>query len=135
MYSDNRLAMGKDKTEINQNKQSIPPLTAFIAQYRNEIKNIELLLLTKFNSKIPLTQAAYIKGRSTTEHVFAMKILCDKAIISCDCSVHILLLDMTKAFDTTNKEHLYRLLSEFHDPDELNINEYSPERCDTASKK
>ena len=75
----------------------------------------------KIDSMIPLSQAAYRKGRSTTEHVFAMKILCEKAITSCGYSTHILLLDMTKAFDTINREHLYKLLSDILDPDELNI--------------
>ena len=75
----------------------------------------------KFDSMIPLSQAAYKKGRSTTVHVFAMKILCEKAMTSCDYSTHILLLDMTKAFDTINREHLYELLSDILDPDELNI--------------
>ena len=70
---------------------------------------------------IPLSQAAYRKGRSTSEHVFAMKILCGKAITSCDYSTHILLLDMTKAFYTINREHLYKLLSDILDPDELNV--------------
>ena len=32
----------------------------------------------KIDSMIPLSQVAYRKGRSTTEHVFAMKILCKK---------------------------------------------------------
>ena len=50
-----------------------------------------------------------------------MKILCEKAMTSCDYSTHILLLDMTKAFYTINREHLYRLLSDIIDPDELNI--------------
>ena len=72
----------------------------------------------KIDSMIPLSQAAYRKGRSTTEHVFAMKILCEKAITSCDYSTHILLLDMTKAFDTINRKHLYKLLSDILDPDE-----------------
>ena len=70
---------------------------------------------------IPLSQAAHRKGRSTTENVFAMKILCEKAVTSCDCSTHILLLDMTYAFDTINREHLHRLLSDIIDPDELSI--------------
>ena len=70
---------------------------------------------------IPLSQAAYRKGRSTTEHVFAMKIPCEKAMTSCDFSTHILLLDMTKAFDTINREHLYQLSSDILEPDELNI--------------
>ena len=75
----------------------------------------------KIDSIIPLSQAAYRKGRSTTEHVFAMKIMCEKSITSCDYSTHIMLLDMTKAFDTINREHLHRLLSDILDPDEPNI--------------
>ena len=70
---------------------------------------------------IPLSQAANKKGRSTAEHVFAMKILYEKAIASCDYSTHILLLDMTKEFDTINREHLDKLLSDILDPDELSI--------------
>ena len=64
----------------------------------------------KIYSMMPLSQASCRKGRSTTEHVFAIKIQCEKAITSCDYSTHILLLYMTKAFDTINREHLYRLL-------------------------
>ena len=50
-----------------------------------------------------------------------MKILCEKAMTSFDYSTHILLLDMTKALDTINIEHLYKLLSDILDPDELSI--------------
>ena len=32
----------------------------------------------KLNQKIPMTQAAYQKGRSTTEHVLSIKLLCQK---------------------------------------------------------
>ena len=74
------------------------------------------------DSLIPLPRAAYKRGRGTTGHVFAMKILCKKAITSCDYSTIILLLDVTKAFNTINREHLYKLLSHFLDPDELNMN-------------
>ena len=70
---------------------------------------------------IHFSQAAYRKGRSTIEYVFVMKILCEKAITSCDYSTYILLLDMTKAFDTINREHLHKLLSHILDQDELNI--------------
>ena len=38
----------------------------------------------KIYSMIPLSRAACRQGRSTTEHVFAMKILCEKAMASCD---------------------------------------------------
>ena len=50
-----------------------------------------------------------------------MKILCEEAIASCDYSTHILLLDMTKALDTINREHLYIHLSDILDSDELSI--------------
>ena len=40
---------------------------------------------------------------------------------SCDYSTHILLLDITNAFDTINREHLCELLSDILDPDELSI--------------
>ena len=56
----------------------------------------------RIDTMIPLSQAAYRNGRSTTEHVFAMKILCEKAMASSDYSINILLLDMTSAFDTIN---------------------------------
>ena len=54
----------------------------------------------RLDEKIPPTQAAYRCGRSTTEHVFAAKILAEKAITSKDHPVYILMLDMSKAFDT-----------------------------------
>ena len=52
---------------------------------------------------------------------FAMRILCERAEASCDCSARILLLGMAWAFDTIGGEHLYELLSDVLDPDELNI--------------
>ena len=54
----------------------------------------------KLEKHIPHSQAAYQQKRSTTEHVFTYKLLCEKAITSSDYTVHILLMDMSKAFDT-----------------------------------
>ena len=56
------------------------------------------------SERVPKSQAAYQKGRGTTEQVLALKILIDKAITSTDYSLYILLLDMSKAFDTVNRE-------------------------------
>ena len=50
-----------------------------------------------------------------------MKILCEKAITFCDYSMHIWLLDMTKAVDSIDREHLYNLLSDILDPDHLKV--------------
>ena len=51
----------------------------------------------RLSKRIPQNQAAYQPGRSTTEQVFAIKILVEKAITSNDYSVHLLLLDMYKS--------------------------------------
>ena len=56
------------------------------------------------SNKIGKDQAAYQHWRSTTEQVFAVKLLVEKAITSNDCSIYILMLDMSKAFDTVNKK-------------------------------
>ena len=59
---------------------------------------------------IPVSQAAYQSGRSTTEQVFAVKILAEKAITSENYDIFILMLDMSKAFDTVNRNKLMTIL-------------------------
>ena len=76
---------------------------------------------TRLKTKIPLNQAAYQPGRSTTEQVFAIKILCEKAITSNDYKLHLLLLDMSKAFDTVKRDILMKNLEKILNPDELHI--------------
>ena len=75
----------------------------------------------KISDAIPVTQAAYRPGRSTTEQVFAIKLLAEKAVTSTDYSAHVLLMDMSKAFYTIHRdkviEHLRRILK----PDELHL--------------
>ena len=75
----------------------------------------------KLNSRIPITQAAYSPGRSTTEHVFTFKILAEKAIASSNFEINLLLLDMSKAFDTVKLATIMKDLSEVLDPDELHM--------------
>ena len=72
-------------------------------------------------TRIPKSQAAYQRGRSTTEQVLALKILIDKALISNDYDIYILLLDMSKAFDTVNRRTLLKDLQETLEPDELHL--------------
>ena len=71
--------------------------------------------------EIPKTQGAYQKGRSTTEQVLALKILIDKALNSQDYDLHILLLDMSKAFDTVNRHTLMTDLQKTLEADELHL--------------
>ena len=75
----------------------------------------------KINKEIPISQAAYCKGRSTTEHVFACKILAEKAATSTNFEIHYLLLDMSKAFDSIIRSELVKDLQKSLNKDELNM--------------
>ena len=57
-------------------------------------------IVDKVDAEIPPFQASYRAGRSTTEHVFTAKVLVEKAITSANYPIHLLVLDMSKAFDT-----------------------------------
>lgn len=57
-------------------------------------------------AEIPISHAAYRSGRGTTKHVFALKIWADKAISWSDFELNIFLLDMSKAFDTFERDTL-----------------------------
>ena len=75
----------------------------------------------RLSTQIPIEQAAYQAGRSTTEQVFAVQMLIEKAITSSTYNIYLLLLDMTKAFDTVNRRNLLQDLKEILEPDELHI--------------
>ena len=78
-------------------------------------------LWERLKKKLPLKQAAYQPGRGTTEQVHAVKLLVEKAIISSDYTIHLLLLDMSKAFDTVDRQKLFEHLQEILHNDELYI--------------
>ena len=75
----------------------------------------------RLKSHIPYKQAAYQPGRSTTEIVHAVKLLMEKAILANDYHIYLLLLDMSKAFDTVNRRILSEHLEEILNKDEMNI--------------
>ena len=75
----------------------------------------------KLSNKIPITQAAYRAGISTTENVFTFKVLAEKAITSTDYETHLLMLDMSKAFDTVQRKSLFDELQEILPEDELHM--------------
>ena len=66
-------------------------------------------------------QVAYTSGRSTAELVFPFKMLAEKAITSKDYTINLLLLDMSKAFDTIQRGTLLNDLNDFIDNDELHL--------------
>ena len=76
---------------------------------------------TKIYNNIDITQAAYRPGRNTTEHVFTIKAMCEKALTAKDYKTYILLLDMSKAFDTVDRKTLHDMLKDTLDKDELHL--------------
>ena len=72
----------------------------------------------RLKHKIPKDQAAYQKGRSTTEQVFALKTLVEKAITSQNYNIIITMIDMSVAFDTVSRCKLMKQLEAFIEPHE-----------------
>ena len=75
----------------------------------------------KINNNIPVTQAAYRPGRSTTEQVCAIKLLAEKAVTSTHYMTQTLLMDMSKAFDTIHRDMIITYLQAILNPDELHL--------------
>ena len=61
---------------------------------------------------ISISQAAYSPGRSNTELVFTFKILAEKAICAQDFTLYLLMLNMSRAFDTIYQCIILKDLSE-----------------------
>ena len=74
---------------------------------------------TRLKSQIPIDQGAYQPERSTTEQVFCMKMLAEKAITTSDYTIYILMLDMSKAFDSIDRKKLMSYLREILTESEL----------------
>ena len=77
--------------------------------------------LKKLLQKVTPSQAAYQQGRNTTEMVFTFKILAEKALTSQDYKLILLLLDMSKAFETVRRNELFKILKEVLNKDELHM--------------
>ena len=110
----------------NQEKKKGPPENLrpiILLSILRKILTIALLdrIWDRLETKIPKSQAAYQKGRGTTEQVLALKLLIDKAITSNDYNIFILLLDMSKAFDTVNRKTLLQELEKTLNKDEIHL--------------
>ena len=75
----------------------------------------------RLSTRVPRAQSAYQSGRSTTEQVFSIKVLAEKAITSSTYNIYLLLLDMSKAFDTVCRSKLLTDLQEILEPDEMHM--------------
>ena len=68
-----------------------------------------------------MTQAAYRKERSMTEHVFTAKMAIERTINMRNETLYLLLLDMSKAFDSIKRKDLIEHLQHTIAADELCI--------------
>ena len=75
----------------------------------------------KIDGEIPPSQAAYRKGRSTTEHVFSTKLVIERTLTSMNETVYLLMQDMSKAFDSINRATLIKDLDKIPQKDILSI--------------
>ena len=64
----------------------------------------------RMKKHISLSQAACQSNRSTTEQVFVIKVLTEKSISSENYDIFLLLLNMSKAFDTVDQKKLMNIL-------------------------
>ena len=78
-------------------------------------------MLKKLLQKVLPSQAVYQQGRSTTEMVFTFKIVAEKALMSKDYKLILLLRDMSKAFNTVRRNELFKILKEVLDKDVLHM--------------
>ncbi len=69
----------------------------------------------KIREQIPVSQGAHSEGRSTTE------VMAEKAVTSSSYEATILLLDMSKAFNTVDRGVLYEDLRKILDEDKLHM--------------
>ena len=88
-------------------------------------KILAILVLNRIIDRIilnlPNSQAAYQQGRSMTEQIFAIKLLIEHAIASQNYLLWLLLMDMSKAFDTVKRKILLEDLRHILNPDELHL--------------
>ena len=75
----------------------------------------------RIQSKIPKTQAAYQGERSTTEQVFVIRSMAETAIASKDYETHVIMMDMSRAFDTVKRNQLMLDLGFILEDDELHL--------------
>ena len=91
-------------------------------------------------AEIPPSQTACRPNRSTTEHVFTSKLIIERTITARNESAHLIMLDMSKAFDRINRNQFIEDLRNTIETDELHIistllNVSLSGRCEKLSTK
>ena len=94
----------------------------------------------RLEAEISPSQAAYKPNRSTAEHVFTSKWIIERTMIPRNESVHLIMLDMSKVFDSINRNQLIEDLQNTIETNELHIisalaNVSLSARCENALSK
>ena len=76
---------------------------------------------SRLDHETSITQTAYRKERSTTEHIFAAKMAIERPTNARNETLHLVLLDMSKAFDSIKRKDLIEHLQHTIAADELHI--------------
>ena len=72
-------------------------------------------------AEIPPLQAAYRPNRSTTEHVFTSKLIIERTIKARNESAHLIILDMSRASDSINRNQFIEDLRNTTETEEPHI--------------
>ena len=75
----------------------------------------------RVEAEIPLSQTAYRPSRSTTKHVFTSKMIIKRTITARNESAHLIMLGMSKVFDSINRNQLIEDLRNTIETNELHI--------------
>ena len=88
-------------------------------------KIIDVCIIDRVGSRLdhetPITRIAYRKERSTTEHIFAAKMAIEQITNARNETLHLVLLDMSKAFDSIKRKDLIEHLQHIIAADEPHI--------------
>ena len=75
----------------------------------------------RIDKQIHLTQAAYRSGRGTTEQLLTIKLMAEKAAVTPNYKTHLLLMDMSKAFDRVERGMVIEDLKSILEEDKLHL--------------
>ena len=70
---------------------------------------------------MPLSQATYRPNPSTTDHILTSKLIVERTIIERKETIHLIMLDKSKAFDCINRNKPIEDLQNTIEADELHI--------------
>ena len=113
-------ALQKSKMKIGESN-NLRPIILLLTLRKIVAVTMTSRIKDRIEKEIPTTQTAYRSGRSTTEHVFALKVTIERTLTPKDKTLYLIFLDMSKAFDSINRKLLLQDLSKIINEDELHI--------------